>query len=125
MAAIIIFIGEAVVIYAEIVGAKLFGISNDPFLGVFLKLALIVAMGSWILLIGYMLGQRAFKNIWIVGVISLVSILIMEPVLNYAITRSSGRFDSWRDWLGFRNFLAINFNKKSAPVLLLGADFFC
>ncbi|MBI2452125.1 hypothetical protein HYV50_03545 [Candidatus Pacearchaeota archaeon] len=37
------------------------------------------------LLSGYMFGYSNFKNIWIVSVVSITSILFTEPVLAYVI----------------------------------------
>jgi len=38
-------------------------------------------------LVGYMLGFKVFQNIWIVTVISLMGILIVEPMLDYVVFR--------------------------------------
>lgn len=48
-------------------------------------LPLIIIAGI-LLLSGYMLGLKAYKNIWIVSVISITSILIAEPIINYTVT---------------------------------------
>lgn len=82
---VLLFVGEALSIYAEILGAKTNTISSQPFLQIFLKMFLIITIAGGFLIAGYMLGFTAFKNIWIVSVVSITSILIMEPVLAYAI----------------------------------------
>jgi hypothetical protein len=38
------------------------------------------------LLGGYVLGLRAFKNVWVVGTISVSAIVLCEPVLAYGVT---------------------------------------
>ncbi len=78
---ILIFVGEALSIYAEMVGAKSNFIASQPFFNVFLKVFLIITLAGGFLVAGYMLGMNAFKNIWIVSVVSITSILIVEPIL--------------------------------------------
>jgi hypothetical protein len=79
----LIFVGEALSILAELYGAKAF--SSSPFAQVFLKFLPIMVLSVLLLLAGYMLGLKSFQNIWIVSVISITSILIVEPVLAYTI----------------------------------------
>jgi len=78
---LLIFIGEAVSIYAEMVGARNNDIAPQSFLSIFLKVFLIITVAGGFLVAGYMLGFKAFKNIWIVSVASITSILIIEPIL--------------------------------------------
>ena len=85
----ILIAGEVITIAAEIYGAKFFGLGMGGFKSVFWKLALPITFGGLLLLAGYMLSMQSFKNIWIVTVISISSIIISEPILNYAITRQT------------------------------------
>lgn len=82
---ILLFIGEALSIYAEMVGAKNHSISSQPFLQIFLKMFLLIVLAGGFLIAGYMLGFNVFKNIWIVSVASITSILIVEPILAWII----------------------------------------
>ena len=82
---ILIFLGEALAIYAEMTGARMNQVTQQPFLQIFLKMFLIIIIGSGLLIAGYMLGFESFKNIWIVSVISITSILIIEPILALTI----------------------------------------
>jgi hypothetical protein len=82
---ILIFIGETLSIYAEMVGAKSNYIVSQPFLQIFLKMFLLITIAGGFLIAGYMLGFNAFKNIWIVSVASITSILIVEPILAWTI----------------------------------------
>ena len=82
---LLIFVGEALAIYAEIVGAKSYSINHNLFFKIFFRMFLILAIGGALLIFGYILGFNVFKNIWIVSVISITSILIIEPILNYVI----------------------------------------
>ncbi|GEM_PF-257373 len=82
---LIIFSAEALSIYYEIFGAKLFSDTSQPFQKIFWKVLPIIILAAIGLFLGYVLGIRAFENIWIVSVISIVSILILEPILAYAI----------------------------------------
>lgn len=80
---ILIFIGEFIAIYAEIATSKRFSL-NQTASGL-LRGFLMVAMAGAFLIAGYAFGFKAFKNIWIVSVISITSILIIEPILAYFI----------------------------------------
>ena len=82
---ILLFLGESLCIYAEVVGAKNAGSSS--FLLIFLKMFLIITLAGGLLVASYMLGFNAFKNIWIVSAVSIASILIMEPTLNWIIIK--------------------------------------
>ena len=82
---ILIVIGEGLAIYAEMTGAQHYNIASQPFVPVFLKMFLLFAFAGGFLVGGYILGFNAFKNIWIVSVASITSILIIEPTLAYII----------------------------------------
>jgi hypothetical protein len=81
----LLFLGESLAIYAEIIAARTYSLNSKPFLQIFLKTFIIIVFAGVFLLVGYMLGINAFKNIWIVSVTSITSILIMEPILAYTI----------------------------------------
>lgn len=83
---LIIFLGETFAILAEVIAAKYYSFNDARFLNIFLKALPIIIIGGMLLLFGYMLGLRSFKNIWIVSTISITSILIAEPIINYTIT---------------------------------------
>jgi hypothetical protein len=84
---LIIFAGETLAILAEIIAAKYFALNDAKFANIFLKALPIIIVAGILLLCGYMLGLRAFKNIWIVSAISITSILIAEPIINFTVTR--------------------------------------
>jgi hypothetical protein len=86
---LVLISGEVITIGAEIYGAKYFGLEFGNFKTVFWKLVLPMTFGGFLLLTGYMLSMQSFKNIWVVTVISISSIIIAEPILNYAITHQS------------------------------------
>ena len=76
-------------IYAEIKAARLFTFSQQPFAQVFIKIFLIMAVGGGLVVAGYMTGLKAFKNIWIVSVTSIASILLIEPIMNYLVVQQA------------------------------------
>ncbi len=78
-----VFLGEAFSIYAEMLAARNNYFSSQPIFQTFLKGFLIITIGGGLLILGYMLGFKSFKNIWIVSVTSITSILIIEPILAY------------------------------------------
>jgi hypothetical protein len=84
-ATVFILFGEMITIYAEMLLARN-NFSNPPsFLKVFWQPFLIMVIGGSLLITGYFTGFGAFKNIWIVSVISITSILVIEPILAYTI----------------------------------------
>jgi uncharacterized membrane protein len=84
----LIFIGEALAIYAEMIGARTHSLNSQPFISIFLKMFVVIAVAGGLLVAGYMLGLGTFKNIWIVSVISITSILIVEPILAYSLVKN-------------------------------------
>ena len=82
-----LFLGEVLAILAEVVSAKYFALDGHNFTRIFLKAMPVVITGCILLLFGYMLGLKTFKNIWIVTAVSVTSILIAEPIINYSVTR--------------------------------------
>jgi len=77
---IALFFGEVLAIYSEMIAArtaKEHGLT--PLLALWMLLLIVIAGG--LLLAGYYFGYLSNKNIWVVTVISLGSILIAEPLL--------------------------------------------
>ena len=76
---ILLVVGEAPSIYIELSLARkptnIFGMT------------IIFIAATPFLLYGYIISYSAFRNIWIVSVISITSILIIEPILAYLIFR--------------------------------------
>jgi hypothetical protein len=107
----LIFMGEAFSIYAEIIGAKNFSQAGARFFSpIFWRLLILIIVAGSCLLIGYMLGFRSFKNIWIVSVISLTAILIVEPFLDYTVFRQlPGRGQIIGFICGLVGFIAVLF----------------
>ena len=81
---IIIFLGEATAIYAEVHSARAYAGSWK----FFFNMALILIASSFLLLLGYVLGLQAFKEIWIVSVTSFTTILIVEPIMDFVVFKS-------------------------------------
>ena len=85
LAIILILFGEMITIYAEMLLARNNFLNSPPLSKIFWQPFLIMVLGGTLLITGYFTGFGAFKNIWIVSVISITSILIIEPVLAYTI----------------------------------------
>lgn len=81
---VVLFVAEGLSIYFEIRSARLFTTGNS-FMKIFWLFFPILTLAGALLLVGYMLGIKAFNNIWIVSVVSITSILILEPLLAYTI----------------------------------------
>jgi len=82
---LLLFFGESLAIYIEVISAHQH--REGLFWPLFLKLFLPIAIASGFILAGYMLGFQGFKDIWVVSVISIVSIIFMEPTINYLVFR--------------------------------------
>jgi hypothetical protein len=79
----LIVIGEILAIYAELFSAHQMQIKNSQ--QVFWISFIIMTLAGAALLGGYMLGYKSFDNIWIVVALSIGSILMVEPVVAYAM----------------------------------------
>jgi hypothetical protein len=80
-----LFLGEALSVYAEMLAAQTHEANTHSFLSIFSKATLAIAFAGAFLIAGYMIGYKGFKNIWIVSALSITSILIMEPLLAYLL----------------------------------------
>ncbi|UCD03699.1 MAG: hypothetical protein JSW73_04125 [Candidatus Woesearchaeota archaeon] len=78
-----LFLGESLAIFAEMTAAKTYSISDKPALHIFLLMLIVILLAEAFLILGYMFGFSTFKNIWVISVASITSILIMEPILAY------------------------------------------
>ena len=78
-----IFFGESLSIYAEMVGEKSNYLATQPFWQIFIKVFLLITFAGAFLVAGYMLGLSAFKSVWVVSVISITSIIIVEPTIGW------------------------------------------
>jgi hypothetical protein len=73
--------GESLAIYSEVIAAK--NINN--FSNTFWKMSGLMAVAGLLLIGGYMLGMKYLQNIWVVGAISIASIVVVEPLITYFI----------------------------------------
>lgn len=93
----LISIGEGLSVYAELIGAHEHALGGQAFLPIFLKMFGIITLAGAFLIAGYILGYLSFRNIWILSVTSLTSILIMESMIASVI------FHQWPTrgaWIG-------------------------
>lgn len=85
-AGVALFVGEFLMIAAEVGAAKYFSISSRP--SRVFWIALFVAILSCLPLVyGYTYGYRHFKNIWIISAISISGILVLEPLVAWTLFR--------------------------------------
>lgn len=82
---VLIFAGEALGIYAEMIGARNHSLLAQSFSYSFFRAFLVFAVAGVFLVAGYSLGLKSFQNIWIVSVVSITSVLIIEPILAYTL----------------------------------------
>lgn len=86
---LLIFVGEFLVIYAEISMSEI--VSKNTYRDkryVLLYYIFLIIFAGCILLIGFMLGIQYYHSIWVVNVISTTLVLIIEPLVAYSIFKS-------------------------------------
>jgi hypothetical protein len=83
--ALMIF-GEILTIYSEVYASKLPGHSVET-PAIFLKPIILISIAGVSLIFAYWLGYQATGNIWVVTVASLTLLLILEPIVIYAMLR--------------------------------------
>jgi hypothetical protein len=76
LAVLSVFVGELFAIYAET-----FGVKSELFSAGFWKVFLIMTVGGLFLILGYLVGYKAYQNLWILAVVSITTLLIAEPLI--------------------------------------------
>lgn len=83
---VLMVFGEILTIYSEVYASKLSGrVIENPEL--FIKPILLICIAGIILIFAYWLGYQGTGNIWIVTVASLTLLLILEPLVIYAMLK--------------------------------------
>jgi len=86
LALLLMVFGEILTIYSEVYAAKLPAkVSENP--GMFVKPMGWICVAGISLVLAYWLGYQATGNIWVVTVASLTLLLILEPIVIYAMLR--------------------------------------
>lgn len=80
LAIILIVMGEALAIGAEVFAA--YRVQQSHALGATFQGTIIpMLLGSALILAGYVVGYAAFKNVWVITIFSVGSIVIVEPLI--------------------------------------------
>lgn len=83
-------LGEFCSIYVELIVARAFSAgAPSNFWLFFAKTVGLIFVAGGALVLGYAFGFRGFKNIWIVFIASVTSILIIEPIVVYTLFKQS------------------------------------
>jgi ABC-type amino acid transport system permease subunit len=82
---ILLSLGEGLSILAEILGAQKAATRHKEIVLIFISMLLVLTLAGMASLFGYIIGIAILSNIWIISIISISSILIIEPVLDYVI----------------------------------------
>lgn len=78
--------GEILTIYSEVYAAKLPGkFLDNP--GMFVRPMVLICIAGLSLVFAYWLGYQSTGNIWVVTVASLTLLLILEPIVIYAMLK--------------------------------------
>jgi drug/metabolite transporter (DMT)-like permease len=85
LTALALFFGESLIIGAEMWASRFFNPAK-PW-DVILPAIVMSIVAVCLLVYGYIFGYQAFKNIWIVTAISIVGILVVEPLVAWLLFR--------------------------------------
>jgi hypothetical protein len=85
LSVLLIFVGESLSIIAELVGSR--RVVHESFTSVFWPMFALITIAGACLVAGYMVGYLYTKNIWLIFVISIGSIVIVEPIVAYGLFR--------------------------------------
>ena len=85
-ALILMIIGEVLTIYSEVYASKLSGRPTET-PSMFVKPIILICIAGTCLIFAYWLGYKATGNIWVVTVASLTLLLILEPIVIYAMLK--------------------------------------
>ena len=85
-ALILMIFGEILTIYSEVYSSKLPGRPMETPL-IFLKPMILISIAGISLVFAYWLGYQGTGNIWVVTVASLTLLLILEPIVIYAMLK--------------------------------------
>jgi phosphatidylglycerophosphate synthase len=85
-ALIFMIFGEILTIYSEVYASKLPGRPMETPL-MFLKPMILISIAGISLVFAYWLGYQGTGNIWVVTVASLTLLLILEPIVIYAMLK--------------------------------------
>ena len=84
LAVVLLIVGEVVTIYAELCAAKLPNNGSASLVGL-IRPFLLIAFAGVCLILAYWMGYHVVGNIWVVTIASLTSILILEPIVVFAM----------------------------------------
>lgn len=76
-----LFIGECLIMATEMFSTKKISDGLVPFKTVFGYAMLVNMIACTLLILGYVYGYKAFKNIWIVTAVSIAGIVVCEPLV--------------------------------------------
>jgi hypothetical protein len=85
-ALILMIFGEILTIYSEVYASKLPSRPLETPL-IFLKPIILICIAGISLIFAYWLGYQATGNIWVVTAASLTLLLILEPIVIYAMLK--------------------------------------
>ena len=84
IAVTLLIVGEILTIYAELAAAKLPDSGALALTGL-IRPSLLIAVAGVCLIVAYWMGYHVVGNIWVVTIASLTSILVLEPIVVFAM----------------------------------------
>lgn len=84
---IALFLGEILIIIAELFGARIKEQQGSISIGNWVWLLAVGIVSAICLIYGYIEGTHNYGNIWFMMAVSVCSILLIEPILAYLLFR--------------------------------------
>lgn len=88
LAIILIVLGESLFVYAEMKAAQEVQQFYSSLYETFFNHLLTISLGAVSVLLGYALGILFFKSIWVVFVLSILSMLLIEPIFAFLLFKT-------------------------------------
>lgn len=96
---LLVIVGELFAITAEVLYSRGKG---------FYSMAALMTIAGILLLLGYGLGYKHLKSLWIIYVVSITAILILEPIIIYFVTGETASLGTKIGFIfGLLGFLAV------------------
>ncbi len=84
---LLIALGEFLAIYSEVIISHRVSQKLQTSIADYWYPLFVITLAGIPLILGYALGIKSFRSIWVVGAISISSIVFIEPIVSYAIFR--------------------------------------
>jgi len=86
--ALLLFFGEGLTILAEISSAHQLSRHVTPFMEIFATQMVLIVFACLLIVAAYVIGVKKLASVWVVTAISILAILLVEPVVVWLFFRT-------------------------------------